>query len=103
MIDYIGRCFVECTKYIDEINNRKPRIYFKNYKTAKRFAYYWTKRRGYFCRIFEYHLPDYFNDYHLGFDWVESWKNGESVASVQFPYWQRSKDILSSMYGIREE
>ena len=103
MKDYIGRCFVDCTKYIDTTNNRQPRIYFKNYKTAKRFAYYWTKRCGYFCRIFEYHLPAYFNDFKLGFDWVESWQNGKVVANLQYPYWERAKDQLSSIYGIRED
>ena len=103
MNNYIGRCFVECTKNLDSINNSRPRIYFRNYKTAKRFSYYWTKRCGYFCRIFEYHLPAYFNDFQLGFDWVESWQYGKSVAILQYPFWERAKDIVSSMYGIQEE
>ena len=104
MKHYVGRCFVEITlPNIDSLIKALPiKIYFKNYKTAKRFSYYWTKRKGYFVRIFEYHLPDYFNDFQLGFDWVESWEDGKSVASNQYPYWKRSKDKLSNMYGIME-
>ena len=116
MADYIGRCYVEITlECVDSFIKKAPKkIYFKNFKTAQRFAYYWTRHNGYFVRIFEYHLPGPLNDFQLGYDWVMSVQYGKDVASAiytwqyrndymdktKFDLKERTKDILSCMYGV---
>lgn len=83
-MDYPGRCFVECKKYVGMQGQKLPRVYFKNYRTAIRFSYYWTKRCGYFCQVYEYHKANYWNDFHEGYDWMVSVRNGMNIASSNY-------------------
>lgn len=105
MRDYIGRCFVECTKSADILANLRPKVYFKNYRTAVRFAYYWTKRNGYFCRIFEFHEPCVENEFIRGYDWIVSVRNGMDVASniytwqFRHDYWDDTERLLKESHG----
>ncbi|MBR5000741.1 MAG: hypothetical protein IKY08_02145 [Firmicutes bacterium] len=92
MKNYIGRCYVECVKTIDGPWSHLSDVYFKNFETAKRFAYYWTKRCGYYCRIFEYNEANYFNDFKEGFDYLCSYQNGKEIASNTLPLWCRLEE-----------
>lgn len=84
-------CYVECQPDPDY---RMPiiTVNFLNRKQAKSFAYHWTKRNGYFARIFEYQDPDYHNEFTQGYHWIASYRVGVVVATDDYYYYERVRD-----------